>query len=196
MNLRAIVLLGFTTASAFGQQASPSKQLPNDPKTFVQSLYAQVVAHAPGFLLDGVRNEKIFDPYLSKSLHHRIDLASACSKDWFRQNHGQMVKPPLAWGEFGLFTGANERVSPSSFQIDKVHAEEDGSFRITVKLTYWPVDGSGSWRVTAIVVREDGRLALSDVIYLKDSDRTDDIDTPMSKILTEGCDGTHWVGNR
>ena len=42
---------------------------------------------------------KIFAPYLSKTLLHRIDLAHACSRDWNRQHPDPNVKPEVAWFE-------------------------------------------------------------------------------------------------
>jgi len=91
MKLRAIVLLGFTVASVFGQQTAHSKPLPNDPKALVQSLYTQVVARHPYGILSEAGEKRTFNPYLSKSLLHKFDLADACSRDWFRQNRGRAV---------------------------------------------------------------------------------------------------------
>ena len=193
MNLFVTILLEFTTALAVGQQSAHKETLPNDPKAFVQSLYTHVVARHPYSILFDANERKTFDPYLSISVLHKIELARACSKDWSRQ-YGQAIKAPFAWSDFGIFSGANERDSPGSFRIEKMQAAGDGSFRVTVRLTYMPNDGPGSWRVVAVVIQEDGHLALNDVIYLKDPDMSEDTNTQMSKLLVEGCDGSHWIG--
>jgi hypothetical protein len=50
---------------------------------------------------------KLFSPYLSSSLLHRITQTRACSNDWLRLHPQNDVKAPFAWGEFGLFSGAD-----------------------------------------------------------------------------------------
>ena len=165
--------------------------LPNQPDALVRSLYAQVVARHPVGIPGGA-NWKIFAPYLSKTLLHRIDLAIACGADWSRQNPDPDLKPPIGWLELGIFSGGDEKASPGDFQIERAQAEKDGSFRVDVKLTFKPSDGPGSWRVEAVVVRENGRLVVDDVIYLKDKDR--DVEYRLSESLGYGCDGPRWVG--
>lgn len=197
--LRCILILLLPFAMlALGQSAPEPKpsSLPNQPEALARSLYTQVVARAPSGLLYGAGNRKVFDPYLSELLLHRIQLADACSKDWLRKNRGRAIKAPFEWSESGLFSGGNERTSPGDFQIERIQREKDGLFRVNVKLTYRPQDGPGSWRVAAVLVLEDGRLAVDDVIYLKDPDRSDQVDTSLSKVLAHGCEGPHWVGDR
>lgn len=121
-------------------------------------------------------------------MHH------ACSRDWYRQNPKLDIKAPFGWSESGPFSGGNERESPGEFQIEKVQAEKDGSFRIGVKFTYRPKDGPGSWRVADIVVPEDGHFVVDDVIFLKDEAM--DREYRLSEVLAEGCDGPRWVGYR
>jgi hypothetical protein len=139
---------------------------------------------------------KAFAPYLSKSLIHRIDSAHACSLDWMRQNQGHVLKAPFAWGEAGLFSGGDEKASPGSFRIERTEAEKDGSFRVDVELMYKPSDGPGVWHVVAVVVREGGHLAVDDVLYLesKGSGSQAPGESRLSELLSEGCDGPHWVG--
>jgi hypothetical protein len=190
--LRSIVFLLFATAWALGQpahqtQASPP---PDQPELLVRNLYHEVVVRHPSGLLYGA-DMKIFAPYLSKTLLHRIELTRACGDDWARQNQGRILKAPFSWPESGLFSGGDEKTSPGDFQIEKTQAEKDRTFRVDVRLTYRPTDGPGAWRVTAIV-REDGHFAVDDVIYL--TDRPRDVEGRLSEVLSQGCDGPRWVG--
>lgn len=78
---------------------------------------------------------KIFAPYLSKALLHRIDVAVACAANYDRQYPDPNSKPPFAWLEAGLFSGDDEQASPHAFHIERTQAENDGSFRVDVRLT-------------------------------------------------------------
>jgi hypothetical protein len=132
-------------------------------------------------------------PYLSDSLLNRITQARACGDDWFRLHPQNDIKAPLAWLEFGLFSGADDRSGPHTFQIEKAKSQEDSSIRVKVRLTEGvPSEKPWTWEVAAIVIREDGRFVINDVVFLKDEDV--DIETQLSEILKRGCDGSHWVG--
>jgi hypothetical protein len=188
-----LVRMLFAATLALGQFV-PTTQSPSPldaPRTMVGALYHEVVIHHPYSLLDGA-NMKIFSPYLSKSLLQKIQSARACSRDWFRQNQGKAVRAPFAWSAFGIFSGRNERDSPGAFQIEQAQAEKGGYVRVDVSLTYMSADGPGSWRVAVIVVREDTRLVVEDVVYLKDE--PGDVEEKLSNILSQGCDGARWVG--
>jgi hypothetical protein len=192
-----VVLLPLLTTWALGQpvhQSQPSN-LPNGSEVVVRSLYHDVIARHPVGIPYGA-NMKSFAPFLSKSLLHRIDLAQACSRDWMRQNQGRVLKAPFGWGEAGLFSGGDEKASPGSFRIERTEAEKDGSFRVDVELMYRPSDGPGVWRVAAIVVREGGHFVVDDVIYLKDVNSSPQAPAEwrLSELLSQGCDGPHWVG--
>jgi hypothetical protein len=191
--LSYILLLQISSVLSFGQsvQSHTPNDLPNKPGALVRSLYTQVVTRAPDGLLDSEENTKIFTPYLSRSLRYKIQMTRACSKDYFRQN-GYESKAPFAWSEFGPFSGSNERTSPGSFQIGRIKREKDGSFQVGVRFTYRPTDGPGSWRVKAIVIRENGDLFLGDIIFPKE-DQEDSV-RKLSAILSEGCSGSRWVG--
>jgi len=194
MSYRGFVLLFVTTISAIAQSApkvQPTGSI-SAPKTMVNALYRNVVIHHPYSLLDGA-NAKIFSPYLSESLSQKIQAARDCSRDWFRQNQGKAVKAPFAWSGFGIFSGYNERDSPGSFKIESIQAERDGSFRADVLLTYIPADGPGSWRVSVRIVQQHNRLVVDDVTYLRD--QPGDSEKKLSEILSEGCDGSRWVGH-
>ncbi len=193
--LRNVVFLTLATAWALGQpvrQNQPST-LTNQPETLVRSLYHEVVVRHPSGLPSSA-DMKIFAPYLSKSLLHRIELARACSRDWVRQNQGRILKAPFSWSEAGLFSGGDEKTSPGDFQIERTQAERTEPIRVNVRLTYRPEDGPGSWRVAAIVVPEDGHSVVDDVIYLKN--RPQDLEWRLSESLSQGCDGPRWVGVR
>src|SRR6267378_46285 len=114
--LRCIVLLQFTTVLALGQLAHQSKPpgIPKQPEEMVRGLYREVVARHPLGIPYGA-NMKVFAPYLSKSLLHRMDLATACGKDWHQQNPDPNLKPEIAWLEIGLFSGGVEQALPRAF---------------------------------------------------------------------------------
>ena len=183
-----IILLQFATTLALGQPA-----LPKQPEPMVRSLYDEVVARHPIGIPEGA-DMKIFAPYLSKALLHRIDVAVACAADYDRQYPDPNLKPPFAWLESGLFSGDDEQASPRAFDIERTQSEKDGSFRVYVRLTWGtPPERPLIWRVAAIVVREDGHFAVDDVIYLKDESRV--VDSRLSEYLSAGCDGPRWVGH-
>ncbi len=193
-HLRFILLFLLTTSFALGQAAGNTKlaSLPSQPEVLIRSLYTEVVARHPlGISVGG--QIKVFGRYLSKTLLHRIDLAMACDDDWVRQHPDPNAKPPGLEG--GLFTGDDLRAEPQSFHIETVQAEKDGSVRVYVKLSHAePNERPWYWRVAAIVMREDGHFVVDDVIYLRD--RPQDADVRLSEYLSQGCDGSHWVGYR
>ena len=47
------------------------------------------------------------------------------------------------------------------------------------------------WYVAAVVVREDGRPVVDDVLYLTGKDG--EVESRLSKDLSAGCDGARWV---
>jgi hypothetical protein len=192
--LRCIILLQFTTTLAFGQVAHPSNppSAPEQPDVMVRSLYREVVDRHP-VGIPGDADMKIFAPYLSESLHHRIDLAVACSADEARQHSDPHSKPEVAWLEAGLFSGDDEQASPSTFDIERTQEESDGSFRVYVKLTWGSPSKPWIWRVAVIVIRENGHFVVDDVVYLKDENR--EVDSRLSEYLSSGCDGGRWVGH-
>jgi hypothetical protein len=158
----------------------------------VRRLYRQLVSQPIGGIPTPKRMKVLF-PYLSSSLIHGINQARACENDWFRLHPKNDVKAGLAWLEFGLFSGADDRSGPGAFQIEKMESEEDGSFRAYVRLTEGiPPEKPWNWRVAVVVVSENGQFAINDVIYLRDKDI--DTESRLSEVLTRGCDGSRWVG--
>jgi hypothetical protein len=177
-------------AALRSQRANVSSQA----ETQVRKVYQQVVSRPVGGIPKPERM-KSFAPYLSKSLLYRITQARACGDDWYRLNPEGDVKPPFAWLEFGLFSGANDRTGPRTFQIEKTELEKHGIFRVYVRLTGGiPPEGPWTWRVEVIVVQENGHPVIDDVIFPKDDDDDNVPDTRLSEVLTRGCDGSRWVG--
>jgi len=143
IQLRCIALFSLLTLSSFAQAAQQSRPggLPKRATALVQSLYHQGVLRHPDGLPRGA-DMNVFNPYLSKSMLHRIEMARACARDWARQDQKRMLmkdqipeKAPFGWAESGLFSGAAERTEPDAFLIERSDSEKDGSIRVYVKLT-------------------------------------------------------------
>jgi hypothetical protein len=74
-------------------------------------------------------------------------------------------------------------VEPRSFQIAKTELEKDGSSHVSVRLTWGdPPDKPLTWYVAAVVVRENGRSAVDDVLYERQGR-----ESSLSKDLSPGC---------
>jgi hypothetical protein len=182
--------------------------LPREPAALIQSLYRQVAARTPSGIPTGA-DWKIFAPYMSKTLLHRIDEFDACVADWDRhQDLKNPEKAPFGIFESGMFSGGNERGEPRSFHVERTQSQQDGSTRVYVKLAWWEapanppdkyrttIDKPYIWHVAPIVVRENDRLVVVDVIFLKDPKDDDDVEYRLSQTLSEGCKGSHYVGDR
>ena len=166
--------------------------LPKQPEALARSLYREVVARRPVGIPWGA-DWKTFAPYLSKALLHRIDLALACADDWYRQNPDPNLKPEYGWLELGLFSAGDDEDEMRSFQVERTESESDGSFHVVVGLKWgWSPEKPWITHVAAILVPENGRLVVNDVVYLKDNGT--DVEYQLSKALSAGCDGPHWVG--
>ncbi|MGB8258795.1 MAG: hypothetical protein WCE75_00515 [Terracidiphilus sp.] len=168
--------------------------LPDQPEALVRSLYKQVVARRPVGIPSGA-DWKTFAPYLGRTLLHRIDLALACGEDWYRQNPDPNLKPEFGWLELGLFSNGDDEDELRDFQIERTESKKDGSSQVYVRLTWgWPPDKPWITRVAAVVLPEDGRLVVDDVVYLKDDKEKRSVDGRLSKSLSYGCEGPRWVG--
>ena len=186
--LCSIQLFGYSQAPQEHQRAD----LSNQAELPVRKLYQQLVSRPIGGI-PTIERMKSLSPYLSDSLLNRITQARACGDDWFRLHPQNDIKAPLAWLEFGLFSGADDRSGPHTFQIEKARSQEDNSIRVNVRLTEGiPPEKPWTWDVAATVIRENGRLVIDDVVFLKDKDV--DTESRLSEILKRGCDGSHWVG--
>jgi len=191
--IRSALLLTLATVAAFGQ-VTRQVQVSEQPEALVRKLYTQVISRQP----IGVTTRAhmtLFAPFLSKALQHRIALTAACEADWFRQHRRTDLKPEFGWLELGIFSGDQEMAEPSAFQIKKTQTEKDGAIRIYVRLEHAESNGRPwTWQVVAIVRQEDGRYVVDDVIYL--GDKGDPSEARLSQILSDGCDGAHWIGYR
>jgi len=181
--LWCVCVMIFLTAPAWGQAAPQDTQsaLPDQADAVVDRFYKEVVVRHPL----GVPDLNVFGPYLSKKLLHRFDLARACFDDWRRDNPDPNLKPPSRFIEDGLFSGTSEQSEPQTFHIEETESRKDGSYRVRVKLTWEDASNKLAWHVVAVVARENGRLVVDDILYLKGNDR--DIDARLSKSLTQEC---------
>jgi hypothetical protein len=192
--LRYISIFLFLTLLGYGQvpQKPPRIELPIQAEIPVRGLYRQLVSH-PIVGIPTPKRMKVLSPYLSSSLIHRINQARACRDDWFRLHPKNDEKAPSTWFEFGLFSGYNDRGDPRAFRIDKTESEDDGSFRVYMRLTEGPQEKPWNWQVAVVVMSEEGKLVINDVIFLRDKDV--ETESRLSELLTVGCDGSHWVGS-
>ena len=196
LNLLLAVALSGTLLTSLGHSQLPHEHdqvgLPRQAEVTVRRFYQQLVSDP----VEGIptpKEMKMVSPYLSGMLIHRIEQAGACRDDWLRLHPKNDEKAPSTWFEFGLFSGYDDRGDPRTFRIDKTESEEDGSFRAYVRLTEGPREKPWHWKVAAIVIRENGRFVIDDVIFLRDKDF--DTESRLSEILQlRGCDGPHWVG--
>ena len=107
-------------------------------------------------------------------------------------------KAPFGVFESGIFSGDDERTEPRTFHLERTESEKDGSLRVYVRLTLGKArtDSWWAWHVAPILLRENDRLVVDDVIYLKDEKDKSSVDYRLSQRLSYGCDGAHWVGNQ
>jgi hypothetical protein len=188
---RACLLL-LLTVSACGQvvRLGTSSVPAAQAEATVASFYKEVVARHP---IAGMGDPKVFRPYFSKALLRRFDDNAACFRDWYRQNPGTTDKPPFSQLEMGVYSGSDEESNPQTFHIEKTEPGKDGSSRVYVKLTYAEPTFKLLWYVAAVVVRENGRAFIDDVIYLKDKDHPDE--GRLSQVLAgSGCKGPRYRG--
>jgi hypothetical protein len=194
MTIRYVAVLFLITSLGHGQFSQEHEQaaLSRQAEVTIGRFYQQLVSDP----VEGIptpKRMKVLSPYLSSSLIHRINQARACRDDWFRVHPKNDEKAPSTWFEIGLFSGYDDRGEPHAFQVEKTESEEDGSFRVYVRLTEGPREKPWHWEVAAIVIRENGRLVIDDVVFLKDKDV--DTESRLSEVLTtRGCDGSRWVG--
>ena len=183
--LWCVCLMPLLMVSAWGQaapQGTPSA-LPDQPDAVVDSFYKMVVARHPL----GIPDMDVFGPYLSKQLLHGFDLSKACFEDWRREHPDPKLKPPVSLADYAIFSGGNRDADAQTFHIERTEADQDGSYRVHVKFIWEDASNRLTWRVAAVVVRENGRPVVDDVLYLKGNDQ--DIDLRLSELLKLGCKG-------
>lgn len=190
--VRCVCLLLLLMVSACGQavaQGAPSVPAAQAEAVVVR-LYKEVVARHP---IAGMGDRKVFARYFSRGLLRRFDDNAACLSDWYRQNPGTTDKPPFDQLEMGVYSGSDEESTPQTFHVEKTESGKDGSSRVYVKLTYAEPTFKLLWYVAAIVVRENGRPVVDDVIYLRDKDHPDE--GRLSRVLAGSeCNGPRYSG--
>lgn len=183
-------LLALLTISASSQAVPQRKPSAGTvaAETMVASVYRAVIARQDAVYFS---DRKVFAPYLSKTLRHLFDDNDGCFEDWKRQNPGTTDKPPFAI-ELDVFSGIYEQSRPQTFSIEKTESRKDGSLRVYVNLTH-AKPFKDVWHVVAVVIRENGRPVVDDIIYLVDYAKPDE--SRLSLALTaEGCKGPRYVG--
>jgi hypothetical protein len=191
---RLIVLLQVVTS------VSASVPVPRPADSVVNALYQQVVLRKPLGIPKGADKAAIW-PLVSKRLAQNLATAQSCEDDYFRQHAGDDGKPQFEWLESDLFSGANEEASPSSFAVEHTEPQADGTFRVSVRLTYRdssetygkPTTPSKpfEWHVAVVVKSESGRYVVDDVVLFEDDSTK--IASRLSASFA-GCDGPRWVG--
>lgn len=183
--LWCVLLSPLLASSACGQATSQDKSsLPSvQVAAMVDSLYKEVVARHPL----GTPDRNVYGSYLSKGLLHRFDADDACFDRWRRANPDPNLKPGVGLLEFGVFSGGVDDTEPQAFRIEKVEPEKGGSYRVHVKLAHSEELYKQTWNVVAVVILENGRPVVDDLLYLKQDDRAE---TRLSEILTQDCKGT------
>jgi hypothetical protein len=181
---------------------SPSVTAGRSPGSVVRDLYQQLVVRRPLGIPKGADKAAIW-PFLSKGLIRRLDAAQTCEDDYFRQHKGEEGKPRFGWLETGLFSGANERGIPAEAVVERTKPQKDGSFHVYVRLTYKESSETYGrtpdpankfhWHVAAVVISEDGRFVVDDVLLFKDeSTKTES----RPAVSFPGCDGSRWIGDK
>lgn len=163
-------------ATRQGKPPVPSAEV----AAMVDSLYEEVVARHPIGTLD----RKVFGPYLSKGLLHSFDLDDACFVRWKRAYPDPNLKPDFGLLEFRVFSGGAEDTVPQAFHIEKVETEKEGFHRVHVKLIQSWADHKMIWYVVAVVIFENDRPVVDDIVYLKQDDVNE---YRLSEILKEDC---------
>jgi len=179
-----------------GISLSQSTRLSESPNSMVARLYRIVIARAPiGISTYGNHFLNVFAPYLSHRLVSQIKSDRLCERNWFSRHRNQLIKPPFAWLELGLFSGKDDLSGPSTFHIERQALQNHGSTYVYVRFTRGPpLEIVGSWDVAVRVVREGNYPVIDDVVYLKG--QAVESETRLSEILMMGCQGPHWVGEK
>ncbi|HSY03035.1 MAG TPA: hypothetical protein VK819_12805 [Acidobacteriaceae bacterium] len=161
----------------------------------VNDFYQRIVERHPIGIPTGADKTALW-PSLSRRLTQQLDAAQACQDDYFRQHSNESAGAKPAWLDTGIFVGHGKRALPLSAFATHKEPQKDGSFAVSVSLTYVKLPGfvpdEANWAVIANVVPEDNRFVVDDV-RLFDGLDTDGPSHLLSESLA-GCDGTHWTG--
>jgi hypothetical protein len=161
----------------------------------VDDLFQKIVARHPIGIPTGEDKAALW-PSLSKRLTKQLETAQGCQDDYLRRRSNADAGPKPAWLNSGIFTGISKRALPLSAFATHKEPQKDGSFAVSVQLTYVKLPGfvpdEANWGVIATVIPEDNRFVVDDVRLF------DGLDTNgPSHLLSEsfaGCDGAHWTG--
>jgi hypothetical protein len=157
-----------------------------NPQAFVERFSATYMKqHRAYGLLEG-KDRRVMAPFLTARLLRQLDDASACQRDWARQQpKGSTDKPPYV--DCCLFFGIADG-NPTSIKTGAVEAMPDGRTKVVVDCELKLGADDIRWRDAVIVTMENGRWAVDDFVYDLDRDAA-----LLSKSFTE-CRGKRWIG--
>ena len=125
-----------------------------DPAAVVQQFYETYVKLSPPGLPSAAQQKELA-PYLSRRLLGLMDAARAYQEKEAKAHPDE--KPPFVDG--CLFASVFE--GPKAFRIGQVTADGEG-WKVRVHFTDEP---SVAWDDDVLVVREDGRYVIDDVVF-------------------------------
>ena len=135
------------------------------------------------------RAKKALWPLLSKRLAQQLDSLEACDEEYYRRYGAilrtKTIKPATPWLEDGLFTGANDAATPSTFRI--LRSRSVGENRVDVLIAFKEDWGEPEGDVTAIL--ENSRWVIDDYVAMYGNDEL----LRLSAGYPE-CKGGQWVG--
>ncbi len=159
------------------------------PEAFVTRFYAVYIKeHSSGLFLEG-NAQRVLRPLLSKRLRRQLDDAVACQADWVRQQpKGTTDKPPFV--DCCLFASDLDGM-PTSFKLGPTKVLRDGGYQITVDFVRKERADLIKGRNAVVVIKEDGRFAVDDLVYEPDTASTD---TGRLSNSFQECRGRRWIG--
>lgn len=152
--------------------------------------YTSITRHRQLGIPSG-RSKKVLWPLLSKRLAQQLDSLEGCNKDYYRR-YGEILrvnpyKPGIPWSEEGLFTGANDAATPSSFRI--LGSRSVGASRVDVLIAFKQDWGDSEGDVTAIL--ENNRWVIDDYVAMYENGELHRLSAGYPQ-----CKGSQWVGER
>lgn len=187
-SLRHLSLVTIITALTGGEAVAQGKPPPAPSEVLVASLYEQVVARHPVGVPYGPKKDG-FAPYLSEPLRDRFDLNTACFADWSRRHPDRNLKPPMGIFESGVFSGEDEKAEPEAFHIERTEPGKIGTTQVYVRLVWRnPPNERWVWYVAAVVIRENDRPVVDDILYL--ANKKGVVGSRLSERLSAQCGGS------
>lgn len=161
----------------------------------VDDLFGKIVARHPIGIPTGEDKVALW-PLLSKRLTKQLETAQGCQDDYLRRHPNANADPKPAWLDKGIFTGYGKRALPLSAFATHKELQKDGSFAVSVQLTYMKLPGfvpdEANWTAVASVVPENNRFVVDDV-RLFDGLGTEGSSHLLSATFI-GCNDSHWTG--